>query len=314
MSFKEASKRSYDPAMLDVRRLAVFQQVARLGSLSAAARALGYTQPAVAHQIAKLEAELGAPLIDRSARGVRLTEAGEALAAHGDELLAHLRRAEEEVAVVTGRRRRRVRIAAFPSAIATLVADALALLAGDHPDLAIGFAEQEPPEATAALARGDVEIAVVFEYPGAPAAPDAAVERIELLTDPVLAVLPSGHAAAAEAAVALADLADEPWIAGCERCRQHLVDACRRQAFEPLIRFATDDYVSVQRLVASGVGVSVLPALSLQASRRPDVSVQPLRPPHQRAVLALRPAGRPAPGVAATLEALQRAAAAYDGA
>src|SRR3954470_18700708 len=121
--------------MLDVRRLQTLRAVAREGSLSAAARALGYTQPAVSHHIARLEEEVGTALLTRVGRGVELTDAGHALTEHADAVLARLGAAEEEVAAIAGLRAGRVRIAAFPSGSATLMAGALTRLRAAHPGL-----------------------------------------------------------------------------------------------------------------------------------------------------------------------------------
>src|SRR5919199_3607154 len=133
--------------MLDVRRLQLLRAVAREGSLSAAARASGYTQPAVSHSINRLEAEVGTALLTRLGRGVQLTDAGLALVEHADAVLSRLDAAEEEVASIAGLRAGRVRLAAFPSASATLISGALARLRAEHPGIAVTFTEHEPEDA-----------------------------------------------------------------------------------------------------------------------------------------------------------------------
>src|SRR5690606_27789647 len=135
--------------MFGTHRLRVLQQVSRSGSLAAAARALSYTQPAVAHHIAELEREAGTALVVRHGRGVRLTEAGRALVAHADAVLARLAAAQEEVAAIAGLRAGRVRVAAYPTAAATLVPRALVALRADHPGITVTLDELEPPEALA---------------------------------------------------------------------------------------------------------------------------------------------------------------------
>src|SRR5688572_11789149 len=150
--------------VIGTNRLRVLQQVARTGSLAGAARALSYTQPAVAHHVAELEREMGTPLVVRHGRGVRLTQAGAALAAHADAVLSRLAAAHEEVAAIAGLRAGRVRVVAYPTAAATLVPRALAALRRDFPGVEASLDELEPAEALAALRAGDADLAVTFRY------------------------------------------------------------------------------------------------------------------------------------------------------
>src|SRR3954470_9889844 len=155
----------FGPAMLDVRRLQMLRAVAREGSLSAAARVLGYTQPAVSHHVARLEEEVGTALLTRLGRGVQLTDAGLALVEHAGAVLSRLEAAEEEVASIAGLRAGRVRLAAFPSASATLIAGALARLRAAHPRVALSFAEGEPEDVLPLLRAGELDVVVAFTYP-----------------------------------------------------------------------------------------------------------------------------------------------------
>lgn len=297
--------------MLDVRRLHLLREVARHGSLSAAARALDYSQPAVSHHIAKLEDELGTALLLREGRGVRLTEAGETLCAHADEILGRLAVAEEEMAALSGLRAGRVRLGAFPSATATLLPPAIARLRELHPGLELSLVEEEPPEALALLRAGELDLAVVFSYPEADDDADGDFVAVPLLDDPLVAVLPNDHVHADAGTLQLELLAEETWIAGCDRCRAHLLHASAEAGFTPRIAFATDDYVAVQSLVAAGVGVALLPGLGLRAARRADVAVLDLAGRPVRSVYAVVPrATRRPPAVAAMLEQLVRASAA----
>ncbi len=298
--------------MLDVRRLQMLRSVAREGSLSAAARALGYTQPAVSHHIARLEDEVGTALLTRIGRGVQLTDAGRALVEHADAVFSRLDAAEEEVASIAGLRAGRVRLSAFPSAGATLMAGALARLRAAHPGVVASFVEAEPEDALALLRAGEIDLAVGFAYPAMETRDGRDITSVPLLRDPSHAVLPTGHpAGAGSRPLALGALAAEDWIAGCERCRRHLVHLAAGDGFVPGIAYATDDYVTVQSLVAAGVGVSLLPALALHAARREDVLVRPLRGAPARTVeLVLPAADRRPPAVSAMIDALRAAGAA----
>jgi molybdate transport repressor ModE-like protein len=263
--------------MLDVSRLRVLVAVARTGSVTAAARELSYSQPSVSHHLARLEAETGAKLVRRAGRGIRLTEAGRTLAERGAEILGRLDAAEAELTAHTGLGRGRVRLAAFPSALGTFVPRAASLLAARHPDLRVSLTEAEPPEAVRMLRAGYVDVAVVFRYD--PGAEEEGVRTRRLLDEPSYLV------AAGDARPDLAAYAEADWIAGCDRCRRHLLEMCARAGFRPRISFSTDDFVAVQAMVAAGLGVTTLPALTLEAARNPAVSAVAL-PGSTRYVLA----------------------------
>ncbi|WP_322785561.1 LysR family transcriptional regulator [Cellulosimicrobium cellulans] len=310
---------------MDLTRLRVLAAVAREGSVTGAARALHYAQPSVSHHLARLEAEVGVPLTERHGRGVRLTAAGRLLAARAEEILGRVGAAREELDALVSLSAGRVRLAAFPSALATLVPDVVGRLAREHPGLGVGLVEAEPPEALDAVRRGAVDVALVFEHDRSPldveglrAVPVLAEELFlvragsgphpgtDLVRDPGRDFA-TDEAVASSGEVDLAPLADAAWIAGCERCRADLVGRCERAGFTPRVAFETDDYVAVQALVASGVGVSLLPALALRAHRDPRVTVRAL-PGAARRVLAVTYGERPSPGAAAVVEGLVRAA------
>ncbi|MFC8921888.1 LysR family transcriptional regulator [Cellulosimicrobium sp. NPDC057127] len=285
---------------MDLTRLRVLAAVAREGSVTGAARALHYAQPSVSHHLARLEAEVGVPLVARHGRGVRLTEAGLLLARRAEEILGRVGAAREEVEALAGLAAGRVRLAAFPSALATLVPDVVARLGREHPGLGVGLVEAEPPEALAALRRGAVEVALVFEHDRSPADLDGLV-AVPVLTEELHLVTAAGPAS-------LDGLADADWIAGCERCRADLVARCERAGFTPRVAFETDDYVAVQALVAAGAGVSVLPGLALRAHRHDGVRTDRL-PGAERRVLAVTYGDRPPPGARAVVAGLRVAGA-----
>ena len=159
--------------MLDVTRLRVLVAVARYGSVTAAARALNYAQPSVSHHLARLEAETGIKLIQRAGRGIRLTDAGRLLAERAAEVIGRLDAAENELAAYTGLRAGRLRLAAFPSALGTIVPAAAAMLRGKQPSIDLRLTEAEPPEALRMLRAGYVDVALVFRYLPDGSGPDA---------------------------------------------------------------------------------------------------------------------------------------------
>src|ERR1700729_241838 len=315
--------------MLDVTRLRVLVAVARHGSVTAAARALNYAQPSVSHHLSRLEAETGALLTQRAGRGVRLTDAGRLLAERAEEILGRLDAAENELAAHVGLRAGRVRLAAFPSALSTLVPIAAARLEAENPGLDLTLAEAEPPEALRMLRAGYVDVALVFRHyqDGVTVSPpgdaDEGTRSRLLLDDPIHLVTRAATASAdprpprgtAEEPPLpswpdLADYAEYRWIGGCERCRSYLVWQCELAGFSPKIAFTTDDFVAVQALVAAGLGITTLPGLALRAARHPGIQATPL-PGSHRQVLAVTSGEAPEqPAVARLLDVLSLTAGA----
>ena len=326
--------------MLDVTRLRVLVAVARCGSVTAAARALNYAQPSVSHHLARLEAETGTKLIQRAGRGIRLTDAGRLLAERAAEVIGRLDAAENELASYTGLRAGRLRLAAFPSALGTIVPAAAAILREHQPGVDLRLTEAEPPEALRMLRAGYVDVALVFRYsPDVPGADDPDAKNTEalmaagnpaatpgmslpddvggiditeglrerLLLDEQVHLVTSAEATA-EPSADLAGYARHRWIAGCDRCRANLLRQCALAGFTPKIAFTTDDYVAVQALVAADLGVSTLPALCLRAARHPGIRTVPLPGVH-RYVFAVRYGDPPdPPAVNRLLEVLGTAA------
>ena len=287
--------------MLDVTRLRVLAAVARHGSVTAAAKSLNYAQPSVSHHLARLEAETGTRLVERSGRGVKLTDAGRLLAGRAEEILGRLDAAEHELAAHIGQREERIRVAGFPSALATVVPAAAARLRGEYPGVELLLAEAEPQAALRMLRAGRVDVALVFSYvqqgtaTGHPEDEEGIQVRL-LLEEPVHLVTAAGATVPARTAFRLASYAEHRWIAGCERCRTHLIWQCERAGFTPQIAFTTDDVLVAQALAAAGLGVALLPDLALRAARHPGVRTEPL-PGARRQVLALtygEPPGPPA--------------------
>ena len=299
------------PRALDPRRLLVFLEVGRCGSLAGAARALGWTQPAVSQHVRHLERDLRVPLVVRRGRGVVLTAAGRLLLEHAEAVAARLAEAERALADLVGLRTGRVHLAAFPSACATFVPAAVTRLAEEHPGLDVRLSQVEPPQALDLLAAGGCDVAVVFDHDDDPP-PAAGSALVPLLREPLLLVLPRGHRLAGCAAVELGDLAAERWIAGCPRCRRHLLRSAAAAGFVPDVRHGTDDYVVVQSMVAAGGAVALLPSLALAASRHPGVEVRPPAAAVTRTVSArCAPESAGVPAVSALLAQLRRAAAAH---
>jgi DNA-binding transcriptional LysR family regulator len=303
--------------MLNVGRLRVLSEVARRGSFSAAADALSYTQSAVSQQIASLEAETGVTLLERHPRGVRPTAAGKRLVEYTEGILAQLQAAEAELAAIAGLRGGQLRMASFPTAGATLMPLAIANFRARYPDVELMLAEGEPEEIAPRLTAGELDLALLFEFSGTQGRRRTRAEgfrRVHLLKDPMYLALPREHRLAGKAAVRLQDLSEESWVqtSRASACARYVVRSCHAAGFEPRVSFESDDYQTVQGLVAAGVGVALIPELALSGARE-DIVIRALSPrPPVREVLASAPTGaRLAPAAPAMLEALQGAAAGY---
>jgi len=298
--------------MLDVRKLAALREIATRGSFSAAARGLNYSQSAISQQVAQLEREVGALLIERRGRRMRLTPAGQALADRAGPILRDLREAEAELEAITGLRRGTLRLAVFASAAATVVPPAMARFRAGHPGVAITMTIADSGAALSQVANGEADIAIINKSDTFAA--DRAVAISGLLEDPMRVALPLDHRLAERQSVRLADLSAEPWLlATSSSCADWEVfaAACRRAGFEPRIAFRNDDYLALQGLVAAGLGVALLPDL-VTASVRDDIVLRPLEPRGPvRHVTTVVSAGCQSPTVDAMLEALRDSAAAY---
>lgn len=294
---------------IEAKHLELVRALAENGSLSGAARALNFSQPAISQQVQALETRLKTEIIVRGRRGVALTEAGQILLRHSSTVLDTLKLAEAEVAAAAGRRASNIRVTAFPSAAATIVATAMAEMAQENPATTFTLIEAEPPEALELLERGECDIAVVFRYSTDASEANEALLWLPLLEEGVQVAIPKNHPSIDEAKIDLATLRDSPWIAGCPDCRGHLTQACKDAGFVPKIAFETHDYVALQNLAARGLGVALLPDLVLDAVQVEGLQIRPLTRPSTRSISAVSTHGLSRlPGVRKTLKLLQEAA------
>jgi DNA-binding transcriptional LysR family regulator len=290
--------------MLDINRLRVIDAVARHGSITAAAKELHYSQPSVTHHLGRLQTETGAQLVQRVGRGIRLTPAGHLLADRAAEIIGRIDAAGAELSTYVGLTAGRVRLAGFASALGSLVPAAVAALAARHPGLQISLTDTHPPEAIELLRAGKAEVAIIFRYDETESEP-AGVRLHHLLDDSVYVLAPRRERS-------LAGLRDATWIAGCERCRSHLLSMCADAGFDPRIGHTSDDMVVMQALVAAGMGVATQTGLSLRAHHIDGVVATELAGSKRHIYAATYGEPPDPPATAALLDALAEAAASGD--
>lgn len=287
--------------MVTLIQLRIVDAIRQHGSVTAAAKELHYTQPSLSHHLARLEAQSGIRLLQRVGRGIRFTEAGRLLADRAAEIIGRVDSATAELSALAGLNAGRVRLAGFGSVMSSLVAQAAAILARNHPDLELGLIDTHPEEALQRLRSGDVDVAVIFRYDDT-APEDDGIRLTHVLDDPLFLLTTGGG-------TALADHADQNWIAGCERCRSHLVDMCKDAGFSPRLAYTTDDMVVMQSLVAAGMGVTTIPGLALRAHRHPAITATRLPVPPRRIHAATYGDPPDPPATTALVAALSEAAA-----
>ncbi|GAA4708737.1 LysR family transcriptional regulator [Phytohabitans rumicis] len=282
-----------------IESLEVFRTVARHGSITAAAQALRYTQSAVSRQVAALEAETGARLFDRLPRGVALTEEGSCLLRHAEAVLDRLATARRDLAALRGLGAGRLRVGAFPTAVAALVPRALAAFRAAHPDVTLSLVEGRTPELLERLVAGDADVAVVSAPPDRPL-DGARFDLHHLLDERLLVAVPRGHRLARRRTVRLTDLTEESFVVGSATAEDTLLRATLPHGFQPRIDIVAAEWTGKLGCVAAGLGVALVPALAIRAApadiallrlHRDDASV--------RQVFAATLASRtPAPAVA----------------
>jgi len=300
--------------MLNVVRLKILREVAHRGSFSAAASVLSYTQSAVSQQIAALEDETRMALLERHPRGVSLTAAGQTLVGHAEGILARLDAAEASLEAIAGLRGGRLRVASFPTAGATLMPLAIASFRASYPEVELTLIEGEPEQIAPRLRAGELDLALLFEFSGESLAHEQIVVT-ELLEDPMYLALPQAHPLAERPHIRLEALAEEAWVqtSHTSPCARHVVRSCHAAGFEPHVAFESDDYQTVQGLVAAGVGVALIPELALSVVRE-QIVVRELSPasPVRQVIAAVPRGARLVPAAPAMLGVLTASAAEYE--
>jgi DNA-binding transcriptional LysR family regulator len=292
--------------MLDPRRLLTFREVAERRSFSRAAEALALTQPAVSQQVGALERQLGAELLERGPGGLVLTEAGELLLQHANALSDRLRLADTQLGELVASAGARLQVGAFPSALASVVPDAIGALRATDPDVLVEAQEAFLEDLAAGVLAGDLHVAICFEDARAEPRAHPGLQRHELGREPMDAAVGPDHQLARRRSIRLNALAKDTWTAPSP---DHLVyRACVAAGFEPRIAYITRDPLAIRGLVAAGLAVTLVPRLL--AGQLPGIRTLRLSGdvPHRR-LYALTPESGTRPAAVVFVDAVAKAVA-----
>lgn len=252
---------------LDPSRLLLLLDIRAQGSLTRAAERTGRTPPAVSQQLARLEHEVGAQLVDRHRHGASLTPLGLRLAEYAQRVDAALQEAAEHTATYLDRHRDRLRVGAFPTAGLALLPEVLAAMRHQHPQAELSVADLGPYQGVTLVAEHDLDLALVGEY-GEDIDVPPGVELVHLANDPIHVVLPSSHSkadAADHVPPRLSDFATDEWASAPRTLpnRRQLERAAAEQGFTPTIPFESESYAVAEAVVSAGVAVSFIPRLAI---------------------------------------------------
>ncbi|MDI3421222.1 LysR family transcriptional regulator [Streptomyces luteolus] len=299
--------------MIEARRLHILRAVADHSTVTAAAAALYLTPSAVSQQLTALEQETGHKLVERGARGVRLTAAGEILLTHTNAVLAQLERAEAELAAYSTGEAGTVTLASFATGIGLVVGPALGHLAITSPGIRVRVQDTEGDASLPMLLDRRIDVAVAVEYRGAPGADDDRITRVPLYAEPFDAVLPATHRLADSEWIRLGDLAQDTWIGPYpgNPCHDVVVLACEHAGFSPQFEHSSDDFRAVVALASAGAGVALVPRSALRGADLAEAAVRPVDAvaPERKVFAAVRHGAEAHPLIRPVLDALRRAAA-----
>jgi DNA-binding transcriptional LysR family regulator len=292
---------------IDVGHLRTLRELRERGTVTATATALHLTPSAVSQQVAALSRSVGAPLLIRHGRRVRLTPQAVILLEHADRVHAELEAARADLAAFEAGQAGTVSVGGFGTAITGLVVPALELLARERPGISLQVEETEPPGCFSRLGTGALDIAVTVDYVLGPGRDDPRFFRAPLCRDPLLAIVPAASTCAGDESLSISDLAGEPWIAGAvgHPCFEITLAACTAAGVTPRIVHHVESWDAAIALVACGAGVALIPALALGAQHT-GIAARPVHPdaPARSIYAAARSGSQRAPHIAAVLGAL----------
>lgn len=276
--------------MLDMNRLRILLAVVETGSVTAAAEQLSYSPSAVSQQIRRLERDVGQPLLQRHARGMAPTDAGQVLSAHARRAVRQLAAAEADLREIAGLRRGQLEFGTFPTVGSSFIPMAVRRFRELYPAVHLTIRSERDATLLAMLEDGRVGLSMLWDYEWDRRDPQALALTV-LFDDPTVLVVSAEHRLAGRREVDMADLADEEWII---RSNEHpVVEVLRRSSlsagFEPRISFEANDYQEAQAMVSVGLGVALAPKTAV-VHKHPRVRILELgrSAPSRRILVAHR--------------------------
>ncbi|MEV6875713.1 LysR substrate-binding domain-containing protein [Amycolatopsis sp. NPDC051128] len=295
---------------LSLHRLRMLRELHRRGTVTAAAVSLHYTASAVSQQLAQLERDVGAKLFERLGRRVQLTELGELLTEHAEEILGSVERATHALKEAQEDRTVRLTAGVWASVASGLLPTALTALAGEHPGIEVRTRELAPEDTAEAVRDGTLDLSFVIEYSDAPTTWDGGLERAVVAVERLHAAVPRGAVPAGSAA--LDDLAEHPWILASPKSHfgRAMRTACRRHGFAPKINHEVEEQSTAMAMVGAGLGITLVSDLGLRLLRPPGIDVVTLTTPLLRTVsIAYRRTEFRRPALHLVIEAVRASAA-----
>jgi len=287
---------------MDIRRMLVLVEVARAGSLTAAAANLSYTVSAVSQQVGQLEDEAGQPLIERRPRGVTLTEAGHAVVRHAEKIERIVSAAHEELRDLAGLNTGTLRLGTIPTVTESFLPTAISAFRDRHPGVDLRIHSAQLSGLDHLLESREIELAITWERDRPDGTGDTGRSTELIFRDPNVLLVPSSHHLAGRPSVRMEELRQEPWIIRTSPSVLALLQAaCEAAGFDPIVTFEARSYQEAQAMVAVGMGIALVPQLSLYRLRG-DIRVLKIvspGPPTRRIVLAHRRGERLTPAGAA---------------
>ncbi|MDI2124854.1 LysR family transcriptional regulator [Yinghuangia seranimata] len=263
--------------MIDVHRLRILREVSEQGSFAKAAASLLLTPSAVSQQVAALEKSLGRPVVERSTRGVTLTESGRVLVEAAETVAAELAAAQERIDRLADGHTGRLAVATFTSAGQSLLPPALIALNAHYRDVELTVSEAEPADAAALVREGRADLALAYHFGRTPEVPG--LVWTPLMDEQMWLVMPRSHRLARRRSLPIAELTDERWIEGCGAAGAPLARASGMAGFQPDVVCTSTDYLFSQSLVEAGVGIALIPRIALATHKADSLAFIPLEHP-----------------------------------
>ncbi|MGO4325783.1 LysR substrate-binding domain-containing protein [Cupriavidus sp. 2TAF22] len=259
----------------DLTDMRLFLSVVEQGSLTAGAQAVNLALASASERVSGMEAALGAPLLERTRRGVHTTAAGDALVRHARLILGQVEQMRGELRTYATGLKGRIRLLSNTAALAAFLPRELRRFLVAHPDLSVDLDEQPSAEIVRAIAEGRAELGIVADI-----ADLAALQTRLLASDQLVVVAGSAHRISGQPRVAFADIIGEPFVGLADAALEsHLGERATRLGRQIGYRVRLRSVASVGEMVEAGVGIAILSEAFAAELRRPGLALVALSEP-----------------------------------